>query len=140
MPSDSTAVDAALVAKLNADGALLAAMTNGVFADAAPQGATRFVIVSQMAHEDEYELNGLAFERFVYLVKAVEAGTLGANADTAAARIHTLLQDGTLAPTGYSLMNMHRTERVRMTETDDASDRKWQHRGGLYEIQVQPTA
>ena len=142
--ADASAVDAALVAKLLADATLMAITTDGVYIDLAPQGCTKFVLVSQSAHEDAYtQPETSAFERFVYLVKAVTANVSGVDAKTAAARIHTLLQFGTLSATGYSLMTMRRLEdngRVRHTEVDAASDRlHWQHRGGLYEIEVQPS-
>ena len=136
MPADASQVDLALVGKLLADATLMAVLTHGVFLDVAPQGATKFAIVSQAAHADAYELGQSAMEIFTYLVKAVVLDTSGANVKTAAARIHTLLQDGTLTPTGYRLLLMARTERIAMTEGD--ADRRWQHRGGLYEIAVEP--
>lgn len=136
--ADTSAVDAALVAKLLADSTLMATMTGGVYFDEAPQGSDKFVIVSQMTHEDVYDERGSAYEVILYLVKAVATSTSGADVKTAASRIHTILQDGTLSPSGYSLMNMRRTERIRMTEVDDESDRRWQHRGGVYETWVQP--
>lgn len=135
---DSSAVDAALIAKLTSDATLTALMPDGVFYDYSPQGATRLVIVSQLAHEDAYQFQGHAWERFVYLVKAVDLDTSGSSAKSAADRIHTLLQDGTLTITGYELMNMHRLERVRYTEVDEDTDQRWQHRGGQYELLVTP--
>ena len=105
----------------------------------AKKSAQRFVLISLLAHEDEYQFGGSAWERFTYLVKAVILETTGANVKTAAARIHTLLQDGTLAPTGYGLMRMARLERVRYTEVDEDTDARWQHRGGHYEVMVVPT-
>jgi hypothetical protein len=57
---------------------------------------------------------------------------------TAAARIHTLLQLGTLTATGYTLMRLARLERVRYTEVDEDTDARWQHRGGHYEVMVSP--
>jgi hypothetical protein len=138
--ADSSQVDAALVTKLMNDAPLTVLVPDGIFFDVARQGATKFVIVSQLAHEDNYALAGeTAFERFEYLVKAVELGTSGANVSAAAARIHALLQNGSLAPTGYTLMRMQREGgRIRYTEVDDASDARWQHRGGRYEIVVSP--
>jgi hypothetical protein len=53
----------------------------------------------------------------------------------AAARIDTLLDNGTLAVAGYKLMLIQREERVRVTEVDDV-DRsiRWQRRGGRYRV------
>lgn len=137
--SDSSAVDAALVAKLAADATLAGLMTDGVYFDVAPPGLTKFVIVSQQDHVDRYVQNDAAFEEFTYLVKAVARDTSGADVKTAADRIQTLLSGGTLSPTGYRLTNMHRLERVRYTEDDEAGEYRWQHRGGLYSVLVEPT-
>lgn len=139
MPSDASEVEAALSAKLVADSTLLATMTDGVYFDIAAHGATKFVILSLLAHEDAYQFGGSAMERFLFLVKAVALSSTGADVRTASARIHTLLQDGSLAPTGYTLMRMQRLERVRYTEVDSDTDARWQHRGGQYEILVQPS-
>ncbi len=138
--SDSSAVDVAVMAKLSGDATLMGVTTDGVWRDEAPQGATKFVIVSQQAHEDNYQENGEAYELFTYLVKAVTQSTSGSDVSTAAARIHTLLQDGALSPTGFRLLNMHRTERIVYTEVDESNlDLRWQHRGGLYEVMVEAT-
>jgi acyl-coenzyme A thioesterase PaaI-like protein len=137
--ADSSDVDAAVIAKLLADPQLMAIVQDGVFFDVAKHGATRFVIVSQMTHEDEYMFGGSAFEAFDYLVKAVVINTSGADVKTAATRIHAVLQDQPLSVTGYSLMRMQRIERVRYTEPDDDNaDARWQHRGGRYAVVVSP--
>lgn len=135
---DSSAVDNALVAKLSGDATLMGLIPGGVFFDYSPANVTQVVIVSQLAHEDAYQFRGSAWERFVYVVKAVALSTSGANVASAAARIHTLLQDGTLTITGYGLMVMQRLERVRYTEVDQDNDQRWQHRGGQYEVFVSP--
>jgi predicted PhzF superfamily epimerase YddE/YHI9 len=70
MASDSSDVDNALVAKLGADSALLALMPNGVYWDEAPQGATRFVIVSLIDEHDEQQFSARAFEDALYLIEA----------------------------------------------------------------------
>src|SRR4051812_19382441 len=96
MPSDSSDIDNALIAKLGADSALLALMPNGVYYDEAPQGSTRFVIVSLVIEQDEAMFGGRAFEDALYLVKAVSLSTAGGNVKDAAARIDALLENGTL--------------------------------------------
>lgn len=139
MSADSSQVDAALVAKLLGDTALMAITSDGVYFDEAPDGKTRFVIVQQHAHEESVMQPGAtAFETFVYLVKAVTTGGSGADVSAAALRIQALLHFGTLTPTGYSLMSMERTERIRYAEVDDKSTVRWQHRGGLYQVMVSP--
>jgi hypothetical protein len=135
--SDSSDIDAALVAKLLADATLMALVPDGVFFDLANPGATRFVIVSLIDAEDEPMFGRRATETPLYLVKAVMLSTSGGNIKAAAARIDALLDGGTLTITGYALMNLQRTSRVRMTEVNeqDASIR-WYHRGGRYELMV----
>jgi predicted PhzF superfamily epimerase YddE/YHI9 len=135
MASDSSDVDNALVAKLGADSALLALMPNGVYLDEAPPGATRFVIVSLIDEHDEQQFSARAFEDALYLIEARALSTSGGNVKDAAARIDTLLDNGTLAVAGYKLMLIQREERVRVTEVDDV-DRsiRWQRRGGRYRV------
>lgn len=137
---DSSDVDAAISANLLADSALMAIAVDGVYFDVAAKSAQKFVIVSLLTHRDEYIFNDEAWEVFEYLVKAVALSTTGADVKTAAARIHTLLQDGTITPAGYGLMRMQRTERIRYTEVDADNDSRWQHRGGRYEVWMQPVA
>jgi hypothetical protein len=96
MPSDSSDVDNALIAKLGADSALLALMPNGAYMDEAPPGSTRFVIVSLVEAIDAQAFGARAFESALYLVKAVERSP-GGNVKAAAARIDALLDNGTLA-------------------------------------------
>lgn len=143
--ADSSDIDNALIAKLGADagaGGLLTLMPNGVYFEEAPAGSRRFVIVSLVIEHDVAQFGGRAFEDALYLVKAVgldtKANPLPANAmKDAAARIDALLEDGTLTVSGYTLMTIHREERLRMTEVDGAdSSIRWQHRGGRYRVQV----
>ena len=138
--ADSSAVDAAVVAKLSGDATLMAITTDGVFFDVAKSGAQNFVIVSQVAHADDYMFGGEAFEKFTYLVKVVMLTTVGTNVITAAARVQTLLQDVVLTITGYTHAKTVRAERIRYTEVDPGDqDKRWQHRGGLYEVWAVPT-
>lgn len=134
---DSGDVDAALSAKLLADGALAALTPDGVWFDAAKKGALKFVLISLINEDDEQMFGGRAFEDGLYLVKAVMQETSTANAKAAAARIDALLDGGTLTVAGYTLMRMQRMNRVRLTEVDETNaDLRWQHRGGHYALQV----
>lgn len=145
--ADSNAVDAAVFTRLT-EPTLVGLMPGGVFADVSAGTPTKFVIVSMLAHEDEYMFGGVAFERFVYLIKAVEKITTGAgNVKAASARIHTLMQCHTAAQRaavqltidGYTHEHTKRLERVRYTEVDSVDkDIRWQHRGGHYEVLVSP--
>lgn len=143
--ADSSDIDAALVAKLQADtgaGGLMTLMPGGAWIDEAPPGSVQHVIVSLVDETDGAMFGGRASEDGLYLVKAVEMSngpTAPAvkNIKAAAARIDALLEQGTLTVAGYSLMTMRRESRLRLTEVDelDASIR-WQHRGGRYQVMV----
>lgn len=141
--SDSSEIEAALVAKLQGDATLAAQAQSGqfVFMDEAPAGASRFVIVSLVDEHDEPMFGGRAFEDAVYQVKFVELSVNGSapHAKPAAARIDALLEQGTLTIAGYGLMVLRRVERLRMTEVDDTdSSIRWQHRGGRYQVMAAP--
>lgn len=132
---DSSDIDSALVAKLSGDAQLMALMTDGVFFDQAPQGATKFVLLSIVDEADFPIFRQRGFEDHTYLVKAVELSTSGANVKSAAARIDALLEGGVLVVTGYNVIAMQRIARIRVTEVDDLdSSIRWQHRGGRYEV------
>lgn len=138
---DSGAVDAAIVARLAGDTALMALMKDGVYFDVAASGKTKFVIVSLATSVDDHEFCGTAFEESTYLVKAVTLGTSGTEVRTAAARIHVLLQNAPLTVSGYANVLLRRSEYVRYTEVDDVdNDIRWQHRGGRYDVWVSPSA
>lgn len=135
MPDGST-IDAAIVAKLTADAALVALVPDGIWFDEAPHGSKRFVIVSLVESRDEL-LQGspIAFEDGLYLVKAVMLSTTGGNIKQAAARIHSVLHHATLTAAGYTTMTVHRESRVRFREVDQVDhDIRWEHRGGNYRV------
>lgn len=142
--SDSSEIEAALVAKLQGDATLAAQAQSGqfVFMDEAPAGASRFVIVSLVDEHDVPVFEGRGFEDAVYLVVARELSTVPVkNIKAAAARIDALLEMGTLTIPGYGLMVMRRVERVRMTEVDEVdSSLRWQHRGGRYQVMAAPAS
>lgn len=134
--SDSAAIDYAVVAALRADAALMALVPDGVHRDEAPHGKTRFIVVATPSSEDVPMFGGTAFEKQVYLVKAVLKELTVVNADAAAARIKTDVEAMTAAA-GFGSVTALRTERVAYTEIDpDDADARWQHRGGLYELTV----
>lgn len=132
---DSSEIDNALVAKLGADATLLGLMPNGVYWDEAPQGSTRFVIVSLVDEVDVQRFESRSHEDALYLVEARALSTTNANLKSAAARIDALLDGGTLTATGYSLMTLHREARIRLTEVDDVDPTiRWFRRGGHYRV------
>lgn len=135
-------VDLALIAKLAGDATLATLAPGGVFREVAPQGvAEPYVIVQLIGHRDDYQLNrAQAFEDCTYMVKAVQQANSGTAVQAVADRVQALLHNGTLTITGYRLVNLMRTERIAYVEIDEDRDRRYQHRGGLYEVLVEPTA
>lgn len=135
---DSTAIDQAIVDKLNTDATLVALMPGGIWWDEAPAASTKFVVVSLVEEHDEAVFGGRAIEDGLYLVKAVELkpSTGAGDIKAAAARIDVLLENATLAVSGFTHMACFREERVRFTEVDEADESiRWQHRGGRYRVQ-----
>ncbi len=135
--ADTSAIDDAVIGRLTGDATLMALTTDGAYYDVAPNGLTRFLIVSQVIHLDDYVFEGRAMESVTYLVKAVFRDAVAADIIAAAARIDALLQGVALTITGYSHCLTSRSERVRYTEVDDVdANIRWQHRGGRYEVVV----
>lgn len=140
--ANSPAVDAALETYLAADAELMALLPDGVWWRVAPADKKRFLLLSLADHADAYVMPyGVAWERFVYLVKAVTEGKSGLVAAQAEARIHLLLQDQTLTAPGYHpSMVIQRTERLPPgPEVDEVTDARWHHRGGQYELLITPS-
>lgn len=144
-PPDASDIDAALVALLLNDAALMALAPDGVFMDEAGPSivdggsAKRFVLVSLVDAHDEPMFGGTAFDDAVYLVKYVALSTTAGNPKAAAARIQALLHLQDLTIAGYGLLVMRRVGRVRMTEVDAVDSAiRWQHRGGRYQIVAAP--
>lgn len=135
---DSSDIDNALAAKLGADSTLLSLMPNLVHFDEAPEGSTRFVIISLVDETDERRFEGRSHEDALFMVKAVGKSIKGdpmPDVKAAAARIDQLLEGGTLTVPGYTPMAMHRESRIRYSEVDEANTAiRWYHRGGNYRV------
>ena len=137
-PPDSSLIDAALLARLSGDAALMALCTDGVYVDEAKQNATKFVLVSLVDQTDEsvYVL-GRAIESALYLIKAVMVGAGNVQVSQAAARIDALLEDQPLTVAGYTGMSLYRESRLRLTEVDEVNPSiRWQHWGGHYRVEM----
>jgi hypothetical protein len=134
MPPDSSAIDAALVQKLNGDAQLTALCPDGVYWDVAPAGMQRFVLCSLTAADDEPVFEGRAWEDLIYLVKAVMLSTVAnQKSKEAAARIDQVLEGTLLTATGFTTMIVRRERRLRTTEVDERDPTiQWFHRGGWY--------
>jgi len=137
--ANAAAVDAALIAVLAGDAALMALLPDGVYMSVGPPDMTRFVEVQLQTHEDVEAFRAPAYEVFRYTVKAIVLDPSTATSDAAAYRIHELLQDAPLVIAGYTHMSTLRVERVRYPDPDAVdSDLRWQHAGGDYEVYVSP--
>lgn len=134
--ANPSAIRDAVVAKLEASAALMAAFPDGVWFGVAPPGLTKFVIVSLVIAEDD-DVMGEAdagMQTQLFLVKAVERSTSAVNVAAGAVLIHTALQKQALTITGYSHMATRRVEHVEYPEVDEDTDERWQHCGGRYEV------
>jgi hypothetical protein len=139
--SDASDLDVAIFTVLD-DPTLLALVPDGIYWGQASQGQTpktKFVIVAQTAHEDLYEFQDEAFERFTYQITARTKDSSTVTVDSAAARIRVLMA-GLITATGYEIAAVHRIERIKYGESDPTDPATvWQHAGGLYDILAQPT-
>jgi hypothetical protein len=130
----SSAVDVAVITKLQGASAVTTAAPGGVYWDVAPSGVPfPLVIISLHQHEDVYEMAG-RHEVGRYLVKAVGTGTNSAPVAAASAAIDATLHDQQLTIAGHTHMTCFREERVRYSEEDGAQ--KFQHNGGIYAVWV----
>lgn len=140
---DSSAVDEALVQRLETDPDLAALIPDGVSWDVAPPNVTTCITVSLVEAVDDWSFQaaeGSGEERLVYEVLAITMDTSGEDSvRTAAARIHTLLHGETvLTIAGFDCLAMLRQGRVHRTRVDLLSDVRWMQRGGRYQVIVQP--
>ena len=142
--TDTGAVDAAIIAALRADTALMAICSGGVYYGAAAPGTDAVVIVDRFDHVADDNLFGgqPAGESYTYLVKAVLPDSTGTDvARQAAARIRAVLDapGAALLANGYGQQAPSlETKGIRYVEVDPANpDRRVQHWGGHYELQLQ---
>ncbi len=134
----STAVDAAIVAVLQADATLQGLAPGGVWPDLAPeQAATPYVIVTLEDHSDVPEQVGTAFEQATYLVSVIDKHTDAAAANAAYNRAHAVLTGGPLTVPGYHVMDLRRLSRTRGAERDGPI--VWRFVGGLYRVEADPS-
>jgi hypothetical protein len=138
--ADSSDIDAAVIALLQADATLRAAMPDGVFfglagaSFATGNNSTRFVLVSIIENIDRAVFGGRGLESVLYLVQAV---SLSGDSKGAARRIDELLEHQPLTVAGYTWMSCDREQRVREMERDDVDPSiVWTHRGGMYRIEM----
>lgn len=137
--ADSSDVDAAIGALLGTDAALRALLPDGVFIDVALPDSRKYVVITLMHHDDVYVFQETGWELFTYLIKAVDLNANGTTVKHAAARIFALMMQAQLTPPGYAQMRIARTSYRRWVEVDQSTGLRWQQRGGLYEVWMEPT-
>lgn len=134
-------IDGAVIGRLRADPVLATLAPGGVWRDLAPgQTAEPYVIVSLAASEDVYVCGGTAWVSQLYIVKAVHRHPSAGPAGAAADRVHDLLQDATLVWPGYRALLIQREERITYVETDERTEARYQHVGGLYRLLAEPVS
>ena len=140
MPPSSSAIDAALVARLSADPALLALMPEGAWFDAAPPGLKHFVLLVLVSEEDVSTFGGVReYEDALYRIQAVALDKSPDDVNAAADRIDALLENVALVVADYSWMTTHREGRFRGTQPDPIDPSlHWQVSGGNYRVQMAP--
>jgi hypothetical protein len=145
MPSVASTwdVDATLLAKLQADAALVALVPDGIYFGEAKTAALKFCQVAQIHQDNDDMFEAVAFESILYQIKVVIQNTSAVPAIDAAKRIEAVMRALTPAsftPANYRLMSVQRTMRIRYTERDKANaDLIWQHHGAQYDVRMVPT-
>jgi len=136
-------VDAALLAKLQADAQLVAIATDGIWFGETKATALKWVQVTQIDHGDEQMFETVAYETVLYQIVAIIQNTSAVPAINAGVRIHAVLTGltrTTFTPANYVLMEVRRTTRIRYNERDKSNaDLIWQHDGAQYELLLAPT-
>src|SRR4029453_7516396 len=134
---ESTAIDVALLARLQADTTLQGLLPDGIHWAEAPPDVKQCGIVSLIIAEDHGVFGGRGIESILYLVKAVVFGLDAVPANDAAARIEVLLEDQPLTVATYAGMTCHREERIGYVDVDDRDPLlRWQHRGGPFRVEM----
>lgn len=132
----SSAVEAALYARLAGDATLAGLAPGGVWRDNAPLGTTGVIVTfTFVSGIDQYTLADRALTRFNYLVKAITPGESAVPAWNAANRVEALLTDQPLPISTGSVMSVRRDSIISMTETDGGET--YQHAGAYYIIFTQ---
>lgn len=139
--ADTSDIDAALIAKLQADAQLATLAPDGVwFNRALKSGSKKFVIVALIDPGDEGTFGGRAIEDKLYLVEYRELMTstaTGNSGKAAAARIDAALENQPLTVAGYTWMATFREKPTREDEPDDVdASINWHRRGGEYRVQM----
>lgn len=134
----SNQIRAAIVAKLQADAAVVAAAMGGIWAGLPPEEAESFpfvTVTTQTPAAVARVFQEVSHEEAVYLVKAIDRSSSAAAAASLAALCRTALDYQDITITGYSLIGkVVFLQAIEFDEVDDGIT--YQHQGGLFEVYV----
>jgi Concanavalin A-like lectin/glucanases superfamily len=139
-PPATSAIHRAVTAQLQGDAALRALLPDGIWADVAPPGKTKFALVDVFDAVDESVFGGRAIESVRYAVRATVLGSAPDTVRAAADRIDVLLSEVTLTIPGYVFMSCCRDDDQPLIDyvEQNATDATivWRHAGGHYRVTV----
>lgn len=138
----------AIIAHLKADAAVVAAATGGIWPGLPPKGRATYPFISVTAMKGDTPervfrgggavADEIAFERAVFLVKAIDKSTSPNAAADIKALVRTALDGAAVTITDYTLLSCEwRGDIPGYSELDDST--QYQHEGGLYEIWAKKT-
>lgn len=136
----SSDVDAALVQLLSGDSEIGVLAPGGVYLDRPPDGVQQFLELSVSGHSVVRTFGGIAYEQFVYELRATTQETTAVDVLACAARIRALLDvtpPRLVVPGGEVIASFYR-DYGRALVYDDTTGRRWQFAGGHYEVLVTP--
>lgn len=136
---DSENIDAGLESYLRSDVTLQALCPGGVYLGAAPQNVSHpFIVWFLQTSADDRTHDRGGYETALYEVKAVGQGTEAATVAAASRRLRALLEGASWPVDGYTIVRCEREQRIAYVELD--GDRRWQHRGALWDVWAAPAA
>jgi hypothetical protein len=134
---NAATITIAILNVLQGDAALAAVLPDGAWFAEAPPGSTRFVIVQLISASNVPMFGGVAFKDCVYLVEARSLDSLGADVNTAYARIVDLFTDTPLVIDGYGTALIQFEEDIEMVEVDDVDPSiRWSRCGGHLHVMI----
>ncbi len=131
------AVVKALREKLLADATLVAMLADpkAVWEDVAPQGSGHpFIVINLHTGPKEFTFEGLAFDKPLYLIKAVDKSSSAVKAGDIAARVQVVLTDAMLNVAGRQHCYLRPENVVSYSEVEGSNT--YRHRGDLYRLFV----
>lgn len=133
-----SAVRDAVVLKLQAEAAVTALATGGIYPGTPPEGADfpLVMVTSPQPARANRNFQGIAFEDSLLLVRAVTQDTSPAAAADIAAEIRTALHNATLTVTGYSTISVLWERDFEHEEV--AEGRPYKYEGAFYSVWVEP--